>query len=56
MNFVDSQTQDVDAKYLDDNYRRVTEGRTSTSTSKRVTPTTVTPKKGRRFPNYDDDL
>lgn len=56
LNFVDSQTQDVDAKYLDDNYRRVTEGRTSTSTSKRVTPTTVTPKKGRRFPNYDDDL
>lgn len=56
LNFVDSKTTEVDARYLDDNYRRVTEGRNSTSTSKRVTPTTVTSKKGRKFPNYDDDL
>lgn len=56
LNFVDSKTTEVDARYLDDNYRRVTEGRSSASTSKRVTPTTVTSKKGRKFPNYDDDL
>lgn len=56
LNYVDSKTPEVDTKYLDDNYRRVTSGRKGSSEKRTTTVTPQTSRRNKRFPNFEDDL
>lgn len=58
LNYIDSQTQEADTRFLDESYKRTTSSKVVTP--RRNTSTTRTSstkhKKGRTFPSFDEDL
>lgn len=56
LNFIDSKTAEADARFLDDNYRRITSGNKGSSDKRSSLTNNCDPKNSKKFPSYDDDL